>query len=415
MRVLISLLLLAATTLAQPVDPNTTARAGVHDLGLKFGSALLSNPAQLAQEKPYRFSLELLSLSASGWNNSFSTGFWNREIAGDHYLDAAAEQRILDRIPDQGLRLDGAVSVPVFGLTYNNVAGRVSLESAGSARLPRDLARLGFEGNLLNQPYTVGSLRGEGLLYMNYALGFGHTFEQEYVKRFSAGAGFHFYQGLELGKVAQVSGELVLSDSIIDGGASLQGVTSHTGDGVGFDLGAVAELNDRWQVGLALREIGVRMSWQVDENSFISFYADSVRIAIDSLDDEDYLDRALQTTDTTYKGGAIETKLPVILQANARYAAAPTLALLGEFGFASKGTPTQTAAVNVGGAAAWQARPWLLLQGGVSVGSPYGIRSGAGIGLRFNYYEFDLAGSWLGGLFNGAKGVDFGIVHRLKF
>lgn len=37
------------------------------------------------------------------------------------------------------------------------------------------------------------------------------------------------------------------------------------GDGIGFDLGLLAKIDDGWSVGAALRQIGSSVTWVVDE------------------------------------------------------------------------------------------------------------------------------------------------------
>jgi hypothetical protein len=134
-----------------------------------------------------------------------------------------------------------------------------------------------------------------------------------------------------------------------------------------------------------------------------------------SLEHGDSLRRDLHYTDTSYAGGVTDTKLPTLVEANARYQWNTRWALMGSALYRASTTARGPAGLEVGAATEYKVRRFLVLQGGASVGGPWSWRVGAGGGLRFGRYEVDIGGTWNDGLFNGARGFGFGIAQRLRF
>lgn len=415
MKSLFLLLLFAAAAAAQMLDPESTGRAGVHHPGLKGASALGWNPAALSPDRGFRMTFELPSLTGALGNNAFSVNFWNNHIAGDRFLTDDDIDAILNRFPADKLRAYAQVTVPVAGFTYNRFGLRAVVENSNQTVLPRDLAELALKGNRLYQRYGIGDLRAESETIVNYTVGFGYRFEQEEIPDLHFGAGFHFYQGVFLAKLEQADGGFIISDSLIQGGSVLHSVTSDRGDGVGFDLAALAAISEKLEVGLALRQLGSKLTWTVDRNDRVSFYADSAGIIIDSLDDDDYLERAFHYQDTSYSGGAVETRLPVVIEATGLYRLDDAWRFMGEVSVRTQSSVQGPGGIGAGAAAEYIQLSPFVLQGGLSLGGPWRSRFGLGFALRFRNYDLTLGGTWNGGLFNSAHGLSFGMSQRLKF
>ncbi|MFZ5433253.1 MAG: DUF5723 family protein [Calditrichota bacterium] len=421
MIILLITLLCAGTVWAQAVDPQYLGHAGAHNLRQKNSAAFNWNPAVLSPERGFRMSFELPSVMAAMGNNAFSVAYWNSHIAGEDTLSESDKNSILDRIPDDGWQANGEVSVPVVGFTYNKFGGRVTVESYQNVSLPRDVVELVLKGNELNRRYEIGKFEGTSETVLDFTMGFGYRFEQEIIPDLHFGIGFHYYQGLYLADVARADGELIITsgnDSIpgtINTSSVIQTLTSKRGDGVGFDLGGLALLNNKWEVGLAVRQIGARMSWAVDENHLISYYTDSTGIAPDSLVNEDYVKSAFHYTDEEYHGGTYETHLPAIIQLNSVYRANSKWTILGDVMIRTESSARGSADIQVAGSGEYLAGHHFPLYGGLSVGGPLGWRFGLGGGLRFKGYELDLGWTWNGGMFNSAHGIGFGLSQRLKF
>lgn len=409
------LLLLPLAAFGQSLDAGGMGRAGAHDLFVKAGSVLNWNPAVLGRSKLFKWSIELPSLSASAANNAFSVSFWNENLAGDQFFTAAEKAEILDRIPDSGWRANVLGSIPALGFTYNRFGLHAILEAAGYASAPRDVIRLAFLGNELNRNYDILDFTGDGQVYADYSAGFGYAFEQGWIPELTFGAGFHFYHGFALNKIVRAEGGLAFTDTTVTGSGVIHQVRSTAGDGVGFDLGTVAVFSDKWQAGLAFRQIGARMTWQVKENHRISFYTDSTGINTETAQDNDNLEEALHWQDTTYEGGAVETNLSPVIQINGRYQPHAKWSVLGDVSARLQESVKGPAGLDAAIGGIYHTLPWLIVQGGIGAGNLWGAKFGVGTGLRFKNYEMDAGWSWNGGFFNQARGVAFGVTQRLQF
>lgn len=415
MRTIILLLLLSSSAAAQLLDPEATGRAGVHHPNLKGAAALGWNPAALSPDRGFKMSFELPSLTGALGNNAFSVGYWNDHIAGDRFLTDEDIDAILNRFPGEKLRAYAQVAVPLAGFTYNKFGLRAVVENSNQTVLPRDLAELALKGNRLYQRYGIGDLRAESETIVNYTAGFGYRFEQEEIPDLHFGIGFHFYQGVLLAKLQQADGGFIITDSLIHGGSVLHSVTSKRGDGVGFDLAALAVFSEKLEAGLAVRQLGSKLTWSVDRNDRVTFYADSAGIIIDSLDDDGYLERAFHYQDTSFSGGVVETRLPVVVEATGLYRLNRAWRLLSELTVRAESTVQGPGGITVGGAAEYMQLSPFVLQGGLSIGGPWRSRFGLGCALRLRNYDLSIGGSWNGGLFNSAHGFAFGLSQRLKF
>jgi hypothetical protein len=414
MKAVMALLLLAMAVNAQSFDPQTAARAGVHDLKQHDVSVLGWNPSLLSPDNGLNTSIELPSIGITMGNNAFSVSYWNRHFGKDGFLDNATKADVLSHIPGGGLEGQAQISAPIVGFSRGRMGARLAVESSNRVTLPRDLAVLALDGNEAYRTYSFHDSRSESETMLDWGLGFSYAFEQEEIPELAVGCAFHFYQGLYLAKIAEANGEITAGDSL-SGWMAVHSIRAEKGDGVGFDIGATATLTGNLQVGLAVRQLSTRISWIVNRNDLVSAYRDSTGVGIGSLEQGDSLERDLHYRDTSYAGGVTDTKLPTLLEANVHYQWNAKWALMGNVLYRASTTIRGPAGLEVGAATEYKVRRFLVLQGGASVGGPWSWRVGAGGGLRFGRYEVDIGGNWNDGLFNGARGFGWGIAQRLRF
>lgn len=414
MIIFILLLLTLIPVSANALEPQTAGYAGVHHLGVKDPSVLEWNPALLTPHRGYRSSIELPSVGGGILNNAISIEYWNDHLAGDRYLTAADKEDILDRIPDDGLRVDAHANVPIAGFTRDQWGARVAVRTANTATLPHEFAELALNSYTLNRLYEIGKPRIEHLAFFDAAAGFGYKFEQDYVPDLNFGIGFHYYRGFNLIKLKDGAGELLVTDSTISGSANYHMVESNSGDGVGFDLGIHAMLSKKWEVGLAFRQLGARIAWEIDDNEVVSMWADSAGPMPDSISHEGYWENWTHYGKANYAGGRVETPLPVIIQMNALYYAKRNWTVVGDAQITTRETAFGKAGIQIGAATEYRPTNFLPLYGGISIGGPWRIQSGIGSGLRFRNYELDLGWTWTG-MFSDGQGWGMGMAHRIKF
>lgn len=415
MRHILILLLMSQIAAAQSPSGRSLGFAGASDLMERSSDALHGNPAVLARITPNKWRVDLPRFSAGAANNAFSITDWNDQIARDHYLTAQDKREIIDQIPDGGLQVTGLASAPIIGMVYKQSAVSLSEETAFHVAADKELFELALYGNQLNRGYKLRDLGGEQYTILDAGVAVGYKFEQNYVKTLYGGIGFHFYLGSFFDKITDASGELTTTDSVLSGYGAIQRVHSSNGDGIGFDLGMMAEMDDRWLLGLAMKQIGSSISWVVDEATLDAFEIDSAGLIVDSLDDEDYVSRAFRSSSEVVTGGSIESKIPVTLEASGRYAHSPRLLFLGTLrGRFEDGAQGSAGVEASAGGEYGLIGPWLG-RAGIAVGGPLGTRFALGTGLHTPHYDIDVGVSWHGGLFSSTRGMSVGLSHAIHW
>lgn len=415
MRELFLILLLTQFAFAQTPSGRSLGVGGATDLYELSSDVLHGNPAQLGRESRQKWRLDLPRVSAGATNNAFSVRFWNDNIAQDNYLSASDKRAIMDHIPDDGLHVSGLASVPIAGVVYRQAALKFSEETAVNVTADREIFELALYGNQLNRGYKLNDLGGEQYTLFDAGMAVAYRFEQEYIRGLYGGIGFHFYLGSFYDKITDASGELVTTDSLLTGYGAIQRVHAEQGDGIGFDLGLMAEVNERWSVGLALKQIGSSVTWVVDESTLEAFEIDSAGLIVDSLDDEEYVERAFQASTSVVTGGSFESKLPPTLEASGRFAYSPRVLFLSTLRARLEDSAQGDAGLEASLGGEYSAYGPLVVRAGFGACGPLGTRLAIGGGIRTSRYSLDVGCAWHGGLFNSAKGISLGISHALHW
>lgn len=415
MNLLLLVLICALSAFAQAPSGRQLGFAGATDIFEQSSDVLHGNPATLARPSAQRWRIDLPRFSGAAANNSFSVGFWNDQVARDHYLTADDKAQIMDKIPGDGLRISGLVSAPIIGGVYRKAALQLSEESAFHVTADRELFELALYGNQLNRGYKLEDLGGEQYTLFDAGAAVGYKFDQQYIKGLYGGLGFHFYIGNLFDKVVDATGELSASDSLLRGYGAIQRVHATSGDGIGFDVGLLGEINDQWAVGMALKQIGGSVTWVVDEATLEAFAIDSAGLIVDSLDDQDYVSRAFERTTSVVTGGNIESKVPLTMEVSSRYDYSRRLLLLGTLRarFEQSAQGDHGAELALGGE--YKAIGPLLVRAGIGTGGPLQTRYAIGVGVRTSHYDFDFGASWHNGLFSSTRGIALGFSHALHW
>lgn len=415
MRLLIILLLCAPVIWAQAPSGRQLGFGGAADILELSSDVLHGNAAVLARPSIQRWRIELPRFSAGATNNSFSVGFWNDQIGRDHYLTVSDKREIVDKIPDDGLRVSGLASVPIVGVVYKKAAIQISQESAFTVTADRELFELALYGNQLNRGYKLEELGGEQYTLFDAGAAVGYEFEQQFIHGLYGGLGFHFYVGSFYDRIVDATGELVATDSLLTGYGAIQRVHATKGDGIGFDLSMLAVLNNRWSVGLAMKQIGGSVTWVVDEATLDAFEIDSSGLIVDSLDDEDYVSRAFNSSTDVVTGGNIESKIPAILELSGRHDYSNRLVFVGTFRSRFEKSAQGDSGVELAVGSEYKVVGPMLLRAGLGSGGPLGTRFSIGSGVRTRHYDFDIGASWHDGFFSATRGVSIGIGHSIHW
>lgn len=415
MKAFLVILLSAAALYAQAPSGRQLGLAGAMDILEHSSDVLHGNAAVLARPNSTTWRIDLPRFTASAHNNSFSVNRWNDQIGRDRYLSAADKQEIIDRIPSDGLKVSAIASAPILGGVYKKMAFQISEEYALNVNADRELFELALFGNQLNRGYKLEDLGGEQYALLDAGVAIAYEFQQDRIKGLYGGIGFHFYLGQHLDKVVDAVGELKATDSLLTGYGAVQRVNSKQGDGIGFDLSMLADINDKWSLGVALKQIGGSITWVVDEAKLDAFEVDSAGVIVDSLDDDGYVKRAFRSSTTSIAGGSIESKIPAILELSGRYQLAPRTLLLSTFRARFEESAQGKAGAEIALGGEYSATKVLLLRAGLGTGGPLGTRISAGGGVRTKHYDFDLGCAWHEVLFSATRGLSFGIGHSIHW
>lgn len=409
-------ILLCATALyAQAPSGRQLGLAGAMDILEHSSDVLHGNAAVLARPNSMTWRIDLPRFTASAHNNSFSVNRWNDQIGRDRYLSAADKREILGSIPSDGLKVSAIASAPILGGVYKKMAFQISEEYALNVNADRELFELALFGNQLNRGYKLEDLGGEQYALLDAGVAIAYEFQQDKIKGLYGGIGFHFYLGQHLDKVVDAVGELQATDSLLTGYGAVQRVNSNQGDGIGFDLSMLADINDKWSLGVALKQIGGSITWVVNEAKLDAFEVDSAGVIVDSLDDDGYVKRAFRSSTTSIAGGSIESKIPATLELSGRYQLAPRALLLSTFRARFEESAQGKAGAEIALGGEYSATKVLLLRAGLGTGGPLGTRISAGGGVRTKHYDFDLGCAWHEGLFSATRGLSFGIGHSIHW
>lgn len=410
---LILLFLFAGTSLGQAPSGRSLGFGGAADLHERSSDVLHGNAGVLSRPTMGKWRIDLPGISAGARNNAFSVNEWNDQIARDGYVSSEDKRVIIGNIPDDGLNVSGMVSAPVFGAVYRQAAFQLSHETAFDVTADKELFELALYGNQLNRGYKLEDLGGQQYSVFDAGLAVGYRFEQDYFKGLYGGLGFHFYVGTFFDKITDATGELKATDSTLTGYGAIQRVHANHGDGIGFDLSLLAELNQKWSVGVAAKQVGGSINWVVEEARLDAFEIDSAGLIVDSLDDEDYISRAFQSTSDVITGGSIESKIPTTLEASGRYQYSKELLLVGTL----RARLVESAQGDTGAEFAFGGEYTvfgpLLVRGGFGSGGPLGTRLALGTGVRTSHYSLDISWAWHDGLLTSTRGLSVGIGHSI--
>ncbi len=248
----------------------------------------IRNPANLAREFDYAFSLNLLpdirlsvrnSLLTPGWYKDWWTvgGIWDEAMKADYLSTLEGKNMVVNLSP---------TFPTLFGFSTGNFSFNISGQSHVKMKIPGDLLGLPFKDILLNEPADLSGLEVESIPLMGKAtLSYGQPLETP-IGEIKVGLGLNTYMGL--GYVNFVNHEftqVITEDSIItttrgEGWATEGGLDGHldnlnaanfdlmsTGSDItfGIDLGAIMDLqpmiHQEVEVQVSLKNIFSKYKW----------------------------------------------------------------------------------------------------------------------------------------------------------
>ncbi|MBU1637435.1 hypothetical protein KKC97_07190, partial [bacterium] len=228
--------------------------------------------------------------------------------------------------------------------------------------------------------------------------------------------GLHLYQGVFMSRAEDATGDLMITDELIQGDASFQSVQSTSGNGFGFDLGLSTPLNERWQVGMVIQNIYGFVNWQIDEVTTANLSANAAGIAIDSLDDDGYLDRVFVSESETVDGsGSYSLALTPEIDLMSVYDPPSKWQFGGRMLLIPRETTSHQFEWESSVSSAFETTNWSFLRSSVGLYGWFDPIFELGGGLNFSNYEVELRFISQHGLLNSAYGGGFLLSQRLLF
>jgi hypothetical protein len=360
--------------------------------------------------------MELLSFGVLVGNNTLSRNDYQRLLTGDNeFWDATDKEEILSEVPGSALR--GYMSGNFTGVALSVNRFALNIYAAGASRIavPKEFLRLALYGNELNKEYSFDDTEGEAWGAMSFDFSLGKSLPWELFDQFAVGATFRYMYGLGYAGIDEADGGVTVTETGATGYGYFEFGYGTKGDGVGLDIAASALWNEQWEFGITLGNLVSTMKWDLDSTNVYGFDITNGEVDIDSLDDEEYLDRLFDQVDTTYTGTSANSRLPFYIQLNAAYQVNEKLTAIAEFQQGFSRGPGVSTIPRLSVAGEYRPLPWLPLRSGMAVGGSFTFEWGAGFGLDFHAYQFDFGIIGLKGVFGSSHGIGVGFTNRFMF
>jgi len=292
------------------IDARSLGMAGSNIAVTQGAEYIGGNPATLAKHQDFNFELHLLSARFMIKNNSFSLKEYDRYFTTGDSLTSQDIDNLLGYIPDTGLRTDLEFGIKTFSVYAYPFS--LSIYGLGNLfiNLPKSPFQIPFYGNKYKDEYSLDNLEGEAWGSAVASVGIAIPMTKLVGERFdlfALGLAPKYFFGLQYAKVQSATGRLVTTDEYILADGKIEALRSQGGQGIGLDVGILAEINKKWTLSASATNIIGSINWNKENELYIfEFSSDSIRINdLDSLDFHD--------SDTTLTYGGFVTDLPRVV------------------------------------------------------------------------------------------------------
>jgi len=356
--------------------------------------AAVWNPAALgiASRNPGRFVVNFVSVGFRLGNNIFSIPAYNKYNGA--VWDQKDKKDILKLFKGEDrLSATGDATARGLSVQYRQFSVDFRFASTAHADIPREMVDFALSDFVVGQK-TV-SPKGDigGDVFFSTGLSAGQSLKTLFPvawHELAAGATIRYYNGLTHMHSNKLHARILQGDSIISSG-SYDVLESQGGSGVGVDVGFLAEIDDRWSVGLSSQNLFSAVSWTDKTKRSRGDYTVETDGIINLEDD-------LSSNDSVTKGKSFTRSLPSIVRLGAGYRVKPELLLAGDIEYFLNDVSGETSPrVAVG----LEYRPQFRIawRSGFSLGGDNrGFNWSGGVGFYWTRMRFDLATNNLEGL-----------------
>jgi hypothetical protein len=224
-----------------------------------------------------------------------------------------------------------------------------------------------------------------------------------------------YYRGFSYTEIEKAEGSVQNYDLTAYPYLKINGVldvlSADGGNGIAFSFGGIAQLNDRFSLGVSFLNPISQMTWQKNaERRIYEIHGDSIALPF-NLDSE-----SVDNTEMRVGLASFSTRLPAVMDWALVYRSVSqtTITLEYEQGFTEQMGGTRRPRV-AAGVEYWPVSV-LPLRGGISIGGINGASWSIGSGLHFRHWYIDAAFINHRKLLPGDfKGIGMAITSRLRF
>ncbi|MBN2356190.1 hypothetical protein JXO59_08755 [candidate division KSB1 bacterium] len=400
---------------AGPTTGASMAVAGAYRCFAAGAEAPFFNPANLALHDAHRWGIHFLGIGASVDNSAFSIASYSQY--NGRYWDEADKAALLNRIPAEGLILNGHSAMQPLSVRYGPVAFSTGFVAAARGSIAKDIFTLLLQGNELGYEYKFRPATAEAIVMTSYTFSYATSFlaEKSYLQRLAVGINVKYLYGHFYGRTNHMQARACTEFTALRADGVAQMRAARGGNGFSFDLGLTGELSDSWRTTLTLENIGAQIRWHKQtEGLRADFVLDDTNVDEIIQADKEWED-VVTHRDTTYAIAAFTTHLPMVVNLGAMYHKR-RWAIAAEYsvGVRSSAMSSTRGRLALGG----EYRPWtfLPLRLGLSVGGESKFLFAYGLGLRIKAFSWHLGAQHVGGVIpSQSRGLGFASNFSLNF
>ena len=390
------------------------------------------------------FSSYARGVDALGWNPA-NLGFWSRDdalgekrirsirlpfsIAFDignniisprwisDYLDVGfinndLKNEMINSIPENQWNLLQALRIP-FGLSVNNFAISSGLEVNGRISSHSNMFGLVFNGVVFDSPLILDGVV-DFQAVMPITIGYGKEFYSNYLNKYFDrvyfGGAVKYLNGLNWISTELCNSSISTSKESLNIRTATTITSATSGAGFALDFGVAANSGDKTFLSISINNLFGNINWMKSDIIIgsVNLNVEELNISqIDSLIDESSkTDETIENVNSTY---------PSYLVAGFHYQYRPSISLHSTLFQSLNDNKNIGSSTRLSLGSEINAKEWLPIRFGISLGGSEDFRWGIGFGLNFNKFHLDFGLSESGGIFNSSKGIAIALENTFYF
>ena len=392
------------------------------NIGISPDAFIVKEEMKSTSSSTPKFSLTFpMSYSFNLGNNLFNADWFNTYSRADMVAQPELKDKFLNSIPSRGINGRVAINTSIFDLTYKNFGlSLFNMSIFSNVTFPKSLFNLVFEGLKFEDPINVSDFNFKTYFVNSSNLSYGFPIEHDVIPfKTYIGFGIRFLTG-NFAYVDSFSGEIKTSiDSImILYDQTIIVPDANLGNGYGLDLGVFSSIDEKISGQVSFIGLGSNLKNSVERKHLIQ----KVQLSnknIEDLQSNSAISDSIKDSWTILDSSSYENvtiDLPARINIGLNYILSEKIHLKGSiqhlmqtsfigsinprFSFGAELLPKTRTPIWTG-----------FSVGGIDDLSTFGI----GFGLHLGAFHFNFGINQSGGIFNKAKGLNFGSETRLLF